>query len=157
MSSPPRYAGAVSRLLAYVVDLVSLSVLFSAGAAAVAFLVPVVTGRRLELSGDRDLAGVGLAVWTFAYFFVSWATVGATLGMSLLGVRVVRPDGTSIGLRRSAVRTFAFFASIALFGLGFLGIIFQAERRALHDLVAGTVVVHATSSEPGVASQPLPT
>lgn len=142
MSPPSRYAGAVSRLLAYVVDVVSVSVLFSAGAAGLAFLVQVVTGRHLELSGDRDVAGIGLVVWWFAYFTVSWATVGATLGMALLGLRVVQPDGLPVSLRRAALRTLAFSASLALFGLGFLGIVFHAQRRGLHDLVAGTAVVH---------------
>jgi len=157
MSSPPRYAGAVSRLLAYAVDVVSVSALFSAGSAVVAFLVPVVTGRHLELSGDRDLAGIGLVVWWFLYFTVSWATVGATLGMGLFGLRVVQPDGTPVGAGQAAVRTVAFFASVALFGLGFLGILFHTQRRALHDLMAGTAVVHATSSPPDLAGQPLPT
>jgi uncharacterized RDD family membrane protein YckC len=146
MSPPPRYAGAVSRLLAYVVDLVSVSALFSLGAGVVAFLVPVITGRHLELDGDRDLAGAGLAVWTFLYFAVSWATVGATLGMGLLGLRVVQPDGAPAGPWRAVVRTVAFSLSAALFGLGFLLILLQAQRRALHDLIAGTAVVHLPDS-----------
>lgn len=149
--SPPRYAGAVSRLLAYAVDVVALSALFTAGAAVASFLVEMVTGRHLELSGDRDVAGLGLAVWWLAYFSVSWATVGATVGMSLLGVRVVRPDGSPIGPWRAVVRTFAFSASAALFGLGFLVILFQSQRRALHDLVAGTAVVHVSRTPPARA------
>jgi uncharacterized RDD family membrane protein YckC len=38
----------------------------------------------------------------------------------------------------------AFGECVALIGLGFLGIVFQAQRRALHDLVAGTAAVHHT-------------
>jgi uncharacterized RDD family membrane protein YckC len=35
-----------------------------------------------------------------------------------------------------------FPLSVALFGLGFLGILFHTQRRALHDLIAGTAVVY---------------
>jgi len=41
------------------------------------------------------------------------------------------------------VRALAFPLSIALFGLGFAGILIQREHRALHDLIAGTAVVYA--------------
>jgi hypothetical protein len=36
-----------------------------------------------------------------------------------------------------------FPLSFLLFGLGFLGILVQRERRALHDLIAGTAVVYS--------------
>jgi uncharacterized RDD family membrane protein YckC len=138
---PGPYAGAVSRLAAYVVDNLAVSVLFSVGAAATAFLVEIVTGRELDLSGSMP-AGTALAVWWVVYFSASWATTGATLGMALLGVRVVRADGAPAGARRAVLRTLAFPLSVALAGLGFLGILFHRQRRALHDLIAGTAVVY---------------
>jgi uncharacterized RDD family membrane protein YckC len=33
--------------------------------------------------------------------------------------------------------------SIVVFGLGFIGILVQRERRALHDLLAGTAVIYS--------------
>jgi len=36
-----------------------------------------------------------------------------------------------------------FPLTVLLFGLGFPGILVQRERRALHDLIAGTAVVYA--------------
>jgi hypothetical protein len=41
------------------------------------------------------------------------------------------------------VRTLAFPLSFLLFGLGFTGILFGQQRRALHDVIAGTAVVYA--------------
>jgi hypothetical protein len=41
------------------------------------------------------------------------------------------------------VRTLAFPLSFLLCGLGFTGIFLQRNRRALHDLIAGTAVVYA--------------
>jgi uncharacterized RDD family membrane protein YckC len=138
------YAGAISRLAAYVVDIVAMSALFSGGAAATAFLVRVVTGRHLGLDGDRDMASAALAIWWFVYFAGSWAITGMTPGMGLLGVRVVRTDGSTPGVRHAVVRALAFPLSVALFGLGFLGILFHSQRRALHDLIAGTAVTYAS-------------
>ena len=145
MSSDPlerTYAGAVSRLAAYVVDLAAMSVLLTAGSAVVVYLVAVITGHQLHLSSDRDLAAVGLALWWVFYFAGSWATTGWTPGMGLFGVRVVRADGTPASVPAAVLRAMALPLSVALFGLGFLGILFQAQRRALHDLIAGTAVIY---------------
>ena len=142
MSAPSPYAGAVSRLAAYVTDVMAIAASFTIGAASVAFLTRVVTGLQLDLRGDRDLAGIGLVLWWFTYFVVSWSSVGATPGMALLGLRVVRRDGSPVRVGRAVVRALVLSLNAALFGLGFLLILVQRQRRALHDLVAGTVVVH---------------
>ena len=154
MSRPSVHAGAVSRLAAYVVDTVFVSASFAGGAAATAFVTRVVTGRQLGLSGDRDLAAIALAVWWFAYFSAAWATTGMTPGMALFGVRVVRADGSPADPWRAVVRTFAFPFSVALVGIGFLGILVHSQRRALHDLIAGTAVIYTAPH--GAPSAPRP-
>jgi uncharacterized RDD family membrane protein YckC len=63
--------------------------------------------------------------------------------MAVLGVRVVRADGAPAEPRRGVVRALVFPLSFLLLGLGFLGILVQRERRALHDLIAGTAVIYA--------------
>lgn len=137
------YAGAVSRLVAYVVDLAAVSALFAGGSAVAAFLVAVITGSDLDLQSDRDIAATASLLWSFVYFAASWALTGRTLGMALLGLKVVRPDGAPASALAAVLRTLAFPLSVALFGLGFLGILFHAQRRALHDLIAGTAVIYA--------------
>ena len=52
-------------------------------------------------------------------------------------------DGSVLEPRRGVVRALVFPLSFLLFGLGFLGILVQREHRALHDLIAGTVVIYA--------------
>ena len=61
----------------------------------------------------------------------------------MLGVRVVRADGAVAEPRRGVIRSLVFPLSFLLLGLGFLGILVQRERRALHDLIAGTAVIYA--------------
>ena len=65
------------------------------------------------------------------------------MAWALLAVTMVAGDGTEAGPRRARVRTLAFRLSFLLLGLGFTGILFQRNRRALHDLIAGTAVVYA--------------
>jgi uncharacterized RDD family membrane protein YckC len=144
---PSPYGGAVSRLAAYMVDHVALSVLFSVGVFVLAFITDLVTGHKLDLEASVP-ASLALAVWWVAYFSISWAVTGATLGMTLMGVRVERAEGGDVGAARALVRALAWPLSAALFGLGFVGILVQRQRRALHDFIAGTVVVYAADTGP---------
>lgn len=80
--------------------------------------------------------------WEFAYYAYSWAACGRTLGMALLGVRVVQPGGGALRPSQAIVRTLVFPVSFLLLGLGFIGILTQRRRQALHDLAAGTAVIY---------------
>jgi uncharacterized RDD family membrane protein YckC len=77
------------------------------------------------------------------YFAYPWAVSGQTPGMAVLGIRVVRADGTVLPPSHAIVRTLAFPLSFLLCGLGFLGILVQREHRALHDLIADTAVIYS--------------
>jgi uncharacterized RDD family membrane protein YckC len=98
------------------------------------------------------LVGVVLgAAWALAalgYFVAGWSTVGQTPGMRLLAVRVVGPDGAPPGVARAVVRFGGLvLATIPLFA-GFLPVLVDDRRRGLHDLLAGTVVLHDPPPEP---------
>jgi uncharacterized RDD family membrane protein YckC len=139
----PYFGGAVSRFVAFVVDLgVSIGV-FMLGLAAISFAASIITGHSISWSRNDLPVAILFAVWEFVYFAYSWGAGGKTLGMALLGVRVVAADGTLAGPRRGVIRTLAFPLSFLFLGLGFTGILFQRDRRALHDMIAGTAVVYA--------------
>lgn len=138
-----RYAGFASRFAAYVVDACASTVVFMLALAAVSFAVSVVTGKSVSWTRDDTWAGIAYMAWLFIYFAYSWAASGKTFGMALLGVRVLRSDGADAGARRAAVRTLALPLSFLVFGLGFTGILLGRRRRALHDVIAGTVVVYS--------------
>ena len=61
---------------------------------------------------------------------------GASFGQRLLGLRVVRLDGSPLGLWRSVVRT-------ALLCLAIPALIWDRDGRGLHDKAVGSVVVRA--------------
>jgi len=143
LSSQGNYAGAVSRLLAFLIDLAVSSGLAALGLAATSLAVEVVTGHSVSWSRTNIIVAVVLAAWEFFYFGYSWAAGGRTFGMAVLGVRVVRADGRSLDPWRGVVRALVFPLSFLFFGLGFLGILVQHEHRALHDLIAGTAVIYS--------------
>jgi uncharacterized RDD family membrane protein YckC len=137
------YAGAVSRFAAYAIDVVLISGVYLLGLAGASFAATIITGHSVTWNDNSPLAIAVYVAWAFAYFAYSWAADGRTPGMALLGLRVVRSSGARLGGRRAVVRTLAFPLSFLVCGLGFALILVQRDRRALHDLIAGTVVVYA--------------
>jgi len=94
------------------------------------------------------LAGCGLMIFGANLWYVvgGWARTGRTPGKALLRLSVVAvaPAGGAppgIGLKRAFLRFLAWNLSSALLGIGFLLVLFRKDRRALHDLLAGTRVI----------------
>jgi uncharacterized RDD family membrane protein YckC len=137
------YAGIVTRFAAFLIDILTIAVLFAVGGHVVEYILTVLLRHEFSLSDERIVPDVALAVWAFLYFAYPLAVSGRTFGMAVGGVRVVRADGAELGSRRAIVRTLALPFSLLLLGFGFLLIVLRADRRALHDLVAGSAVVYA--------------
>jgi uncharacterized RDD family membrane protein YckC len=67
---------------------------------------------------------------------------GRTVGKWATGLRIEQQDGDVPGIGTALFRHFVGYpVSFLTLGLGFLMAIFSARGRALHDLIAGTVVV----------------
>jgi uncharacterized RDD family membrane protein YckC len=138
-----KFSGFASRFAAFAVDVgVSLGV-FLLALAAISFTARVLTGNDITWNKGDIWVVLAYAVWAFIYFAYSWAASGRTAGMALFGVRVVRDDGTAASGRRAVLRTLAFPLSFLLLGLGFVGILLGGQRRALHDVIAGTAVIYS--------------
>jgi uncharacterized RDD family membrane protein YckC len=138
-----KYSGFASRFAAFAVDVgVSLGV-FMLALAVISFVAKVLTGNDIAWNRGDIWVVIAYAVWAFIYFASSWAASGRTAGMALFGVRVVRDDGTDASGRRAVVRTLALPLSFLLLGLGFAGILLGDQRRALHDVIAGTAVIYS--------------
>ena len=137
-----RYAGFASRFIAFVSDCVVSIGVFMLVLAAASFAASVLTGTSIHWSRADQWVVIAFCVWEFFYYASSWTASGKTPGMVLLGVQVVGLDGSRAGTRRGVIRTLAFPLSFILLGLGFIGILFQRDRRALHDLIAGTAVIY---------------
>jgi uncharacterized RDD family membrane protein YckC len=136
------YAGAAARFAAFAVDVAVSTGVFLAALGGLAFAISIITRHSVSWSKDNIAVGIIFLAWLFTYYAYSWGAAGKTAGMALLGVRVVASDGAEAGPRRGVVRTLAFPLSFLFLGLGFLGILVQRDRRAFHDLIAGTVVIY---------------
>jgi uncharacterized RDD family membrane protein YckC len=143
VSDQGNYAGSVSRFLAYAVDLGVSTAVFTLALAGVGFVIEVITSHRVTWTRSDPLVAALFVVWQFFYFGYSWAVASRSFGMYVLGLRVVRADGTEISPRQGVLRALVFPLSFLLLGAGFLGILLQHERRGLADLIAGTTVVYA--------------
>jgi uncharacterized RDD family membrane protein YckC len=60
--------------------------------------------------------------------------LGASLGHRLLGIRVARLDGRRVGVPRAALRSL-------LLCLVLPAVVYDKDRRGIHDLAAGTIVL----------------
>ncbi len=65
----------------------------------------------------------------------------ATIGKQILGIRVTDLEGGRITFARATLRYFAKFVSGAIFMIGFLMAAWTERKQALHDMIAGTLVV----------------
>jgi uncharacterized RDD family membrane protein YckC len=137
------YVGIVTRFAAFVTDILAILVLFALAGHVVEYVLTVLLRHRFSLSDASIAAYIALGLWAILYFAYPIGVSGRTFGMALAGVRVVRADGRELGSRRSVVRVLALPLSFLLFGFGFLLIVLRADRRALHDLIAGSAVVYA--------------
>jgi uncharacterized RDD family membrane protein YckC len=63
--------------------------------------------------------------------------------MALLGLLVVRADGTTLDPLHAIVRALVFPLNFVLFGLPFLIILVQREHRGLADFIARTAVIYS--------------
>ena len=143
VSAQGRDAGPVSRLAAYLIDLIVSSALFELALTAISFVPQIITGRGISWHRGNIAVIIVYAIWQFAYFGAQWAGRGKTLGMTLLGVQVVRADRARLKPWRGWVRSLTFPLGFLTLGLGFLGILVGRRHRALYDLIAGTAVVYA--------------
>ena len=137
------HAGFASRFIAFVFDCVVSIGLFMIALSAASFAASVLTGSSIHWSRSNLWVVIAFFAWEFLYYAYFWTASGKTPGMILLGVEVVGQDGRRPGTKRGLVRTLVFPLSFILLGLGFVSILFDRDRRALHDLIAGTAVIYA--------------
>jgi uncharacterized RDD family membrane protein YckC len=89
-------------------------------------------------------------IWLVAlagYGALMWKIKGTTIGGLVCGLKLVRRDGAEINWDTAIVRALGCFLSMVVAGLGFLWIVFDEDRQAWHDKIAGTLVVRTARPE----------
>ena len=79
---------------------------------------------------------------------VLWAVWGTSPGKRALHLRIVDADtGKPMTMRQAGLRTLGYLLSFATCGAGFLWVLFNPRKQALHDRIANTVVIEDGAHE----------
>jgi uncharacterized RDD family membrane protein YckC len=117
-------------------------------------VISFLLGKAFNDAGDKDGANLlnstlinagWLIVILLAVtnFVILPLFTGKSLGKILTGLRILRADGNPPSLGSLLIRHLAGYPlTVLTFGLGFLLAVFSQKGRALHDLLAGTIVVY---------------
>ncbi|WFB36773.1 RDD family protein [Kiritimatiellota bacterium B12222] len=141
-----RYAGFGVRLGSYLIDYVIMQVYTK----ILSFLL--IGTMAFDSSDDlgifTSVSFISYMVLAFggsiAYFVVMMGSPKhqGTLGMKALKLKIVRPDGSPITKKRALGRYLASFISSILLLIGYLMVLWDAEKRTLHDMIADTRIVY---------------
>ena len=151
------YAGFWMRFIAAVIDGVLL------GIVNIIILVPFLglvglTAAAHASDVDMENEGAGLMIALLSTYFISMLAVviagwlyfalmessarGATLGKMALGLRVTTLGGDRVGFGRATGRYFGKILS-SIFFIGYIMAAFTAQKQALHDMMAGCLVIRS--------------
>ncbi len=159
-----RYAGFFVRANAFIIDNIILSI-FGALFLYVMILagmldlnaVSEIVNQYIENPTSTELVSKALeipgmsaffTIWSFVqavYFIVFHAVWGATPGKKLLHIHVEMANGEKLSWAFSIFRFIASIvtqATLIFYGLGYLIVLIDPQKRALHDFIAQTRVVH---------------
>ena len=126
------------RVVALAIDLAVLAI--------IAILIFVAFGAREGGFFSEDTSGVVFASLVSAAVLALYSPAlislwGTTVGKRAFDLYVLRRNGRRCGFWRAFGRQVASIASILVVGIGYLMIAFRADKRGLHDLIAGTAVI----------------
>ena len=142
------YSGFWRRFAAYLIDVILLNVIF--------WIVILILGG---IGGDGGaVIGYLLAlVGYFAYFsYMESSERQATVGKSALGIQVTDLNGARISFGKALGRTAGKILSALILYIGFIMAAFTEKKQALHDIMAGTLVVkQGTATQPVSADTPM--
>jgi uncharacterized RDD family membrane protein YckC len=147
-SQPVAYAGFWLRLVALIIDRILLGIagaiiffpLFRINAHTFATANP----WELYISPSKPIVAIELlSLMTDWIYYASMESSSwqATLGKKILGLRVTDLAGNRITFARASGRFFGKILSGMILGIGFLMAGFTARKQALHDILAGCLVL----------------
>jgi len=121
-----RYAGFWIRVGSYLIDVILLGI--------VNLILNFILGR--------ETASLLEVVISWLYFsLMESSNYQGTLGKMIVGVKVTTLEGEKIGFGRATARYFSKILSGIILCIGYMMAGWTTYKQALHDMIAGTVVV----------------
>ena len=96
--------------------------------------------------GSWERAGITLALlelvigWLY-FVLLETSQKQATLGKMLVEIKVTDINGNRLGFGQATGRYFSKMISMIILGVGFLFPLWTPRKQALHDIIAGTLVL----------------
>ena len=137
--------GFLRRLGAYLIDGVVLYIV-NIILMAVGIVAMGIDATELEGGGIEQIRLL-LPLYIFgiiiniAYYTFFHGNTGQTPGKMVCRLKVVRTNGEPLGYGRAFLRWVGYIASWCAFALGFLWVIFDRQKQAWHDKIAGSYVL----------------
>ncbi|MBI4091291.1 RDD family protein [candidate division WWE3 bacterium] len=133
----PRYGSFIERLAAFLIDLVVVIVI-----GTVVGFVFGLAEALLKVEFVKLISGpVGyLIAWGYPIYFIG--SSGATLGKRVLKLKVTKADGSQPTYVDAVLRELVgkSISALILF-IGYLFVLWDPKKQALHDKIANTVVI----------------
>lgn len=141
------YAGFWIRFCASLVD--GVIMLFFNGLVTL-LQIFLMGGFEEYVSGETSTVDIILAIvfwivnFTASLIYETWfvGRFAATPGKMLLGLRIVRADGSPVTYKRALGRFFASMLSQMTLCIGYIIAAFDDQKRTLHDHICDTRVIH---------------
>ena len=149
MSRPP-LASIGARFLAVLLDgLLPMAIAIPAGITGYVMFLGLASSPPSLPSDAMQIVGIFVLLLTYIGFMSYSALVlalwayGLTPGMYLLGIRIIKVDtGVPAGFWRMALRQIVGqWVSAIVCYLGFIWVLFDANRQGWHDKIAKTLVI----------------
>ncbi|GID91381.1 hypothetical protein Adi01nite_07930 [Amorphoplanes digitatis] len=139
------YAGAVSRSIAYALDAVIVTLVYSGGVLIAMLIAAFIGSRTRELAHAVAVSYLLILPALLAiYCALFWALAGRTPGMAVLGLRVVASRERPLSWLSALIRALV----LAYFPLGAAWALVDARHQAIHDKLARTLVIRVPVPTP---------
>ena len=140
----PMYAGFWLRFAAYLIDSILLGLIFFPLGLGLGLIMGATGNNQnpelmLGLNGGLNMVSV-VVTWLYSSLLESSSWQG-TVGKKLIGLRVTDLDGRRISFGRATGRHFGKILSGLICLVGFIMAAFTEKHQALHDQLAGTLVL----------------
>jgi uncharacterized RDD family membrane protein YckC len=143
-ASQTEYASFWSRVGAYLIDLIILTVIMMIYGFARGVLGAVTSGGDY---GTIEFMIVELFLM-WSYFSLQEASIRqATVGKRLMGIKVVSTRGDRLSLGKASLRTLGKVISMIIFSLPFIAAAFTEKKQGIHDFFADSIVVRQSASD----------
>lgn len=138
------FAGFWKRLVAHLLDSIIFGLLFAIVSMILGFSLFENSTENLESATATTgfYALLYIPAWWLYFALMESSSTQATLGKKIMGIRVTDLQGQSIGFGQATGRHFAGLISYMIFSIGYLMAAFTSRKQALHDMIAGTLVVN---------------